>query len=103
MKPNVPLPEYAEVQGLRHLYGIREQLAYKWIRLGLVKSVIVKIDPSAKRGKRLVDLNSVRQLLASQAGNSPAQAGPGCKGRKSIAASSDGTRGSLDSRCPRMS
>jgi hypothetical protein len=69
-----------------HLYGVREALAYKWIRLGLIKSVIVKIDGDAKRGKRLVELDSVRKLLTSQAGNSPAQAGPGCKGRKQIAA-----------------
>ena len=81
MKPNAPLPEWTDVQGLRHLYGIREGLAHNWIRSGKIKSVIVK-EPNAKHGKRLVELDSVRKLLASSIHNSPAQAGPGCKGRK---------------------
>ena len=46
MKPNAPLPEWTDVQGLRHLYGIREGLAHKWIRSGKIKSVIVKMEPT---------------------------------------------------------
>ena len=82
MKLRQFLPEWVDVKALRHLFGIREALAYKWFRLGMINSVIVKIEPTSKRGKRLVELDSVRKLLASSIGNSPAQAGPGCKGRK---------------------
>ncbi len=82
MKPNAPLPEWTDVKDLRHLYGIREAFAYKWIRSKKIKTVLVKMKPTAKHGKRLVELDSVRKLLASSIHNSPAQAGPGCKGRK---------------------
>ena len=82
MKPHPPLPEWADVKDLRHLYHIREALAYKWIRLKMIKTVLVKAPPTSKHGKRLVELDSVRKLLAASIHNSPAQASPGCKGRK---------------------
>jgi hypothetical protein len=82
VKPHkLPPAEWAEVQDMHHLFGLKEGLTYKWIRRGLIKTVCVKVDGNAKRGKRLVELASVRKLLASQAGNSPAQAGPGRKPR----------------------
>jgi hypothetical protein len=52
------------------------------MKLGLIKSVVIRIDGNAKRGKRLVELDSVRKLLASQIGNSSDPGGPSRYGRK---------------------
>ena len=84
MKPRNFLlkPEWIEVKAMPHMFGVGEPLTHKWCRLKMINSVIIKTEPNAKRGKRLIEVESVRKLLESQAGNSPAQAGPGCKGRK---------------------
>ena len=84
MKPHkLPPAEWAEVADLHHLFGLPARgSSTSGCASGLIKSVIVRIDGNAKRGKRLVELDSVRKLLASQIGSSPAQAGPGCRGRK---------------------
>ena len=79
-QPKLPPPEWAEMQDLHHLFGVRKPLAY--MNLGLIKTVIVKVDGNAKRGKRLVELASVRKLLEASAGNSPAPGGRNPYGRK---------------------
>jgi hypothetical protein len=82
MKLDTPIPEWGDTRTLHAIFGLRESLVYKWLRLGLIKSVIVKTAPNARRGKRLIQLDSVRKLLAANAGNPPGVAGPGCRGRK---------------------
>ena len=82
MKSDISLPEWGDAKSLYSRFGIRVPMVYKYLRLGLIKSVIIKLDDDSRRGKRLIDLNSVRKLLASQTGNSPAPGGPGCKGKK---------------------
>jgi hypothetical protein len=87
MKSDIPLPEWGDAKSLYSMFGIRVPMVYKYLRLGLIKSAVIKADgDSKKRGKRLIDLNSVRKLLASQAGftYSPdgSPGGPGCKGKK---------------------
>ena len=70
------------MQDLHHLFGVRKPLAYKWMNRGLIKTVLVKVDSNSKRGKRLVELASVRKLLEASAGNPPAPGGRNPYGRR---------------------
>ena len=83
MKPRkLPEPEWAEIQDLRHLFGIKEGLAYRLLNLNLIKSAALTTINGAARGKRLIQLASVRAFLESQTGKPLGPGGPGCKGRK---------------------
>jgi hypothetical protein len=59
-----PLAEWADVRGVEKLFGIKETSLYQLIREGKVRSILIKKQGKA-RGKRLVSLDSIRQLLSS--------------------------------------
>jgi hypothetical protein len=58
-----PLAEWSDIRGLERLFGIRETHAYELIRAGAFKSILIR-KPNKRRGKRLVNLSSVREYLS---------------------------------------
>jgi hypothetical protein len=64
MSNSVFLPEFVDLSGLKSGFGIGRTLAYELLRDGRIKSVNLRRD-GCTRGKRLVEVESVRQFLAS--------------------------------------
>jgi hypothetical protein len=57
--------EFVDLAGLRQRFGIRRSLAYLLIEDGSIRSVSLRRRGAAK-GKRLVDVASVRRFLQSR-------------------------------------
>ena len=58
-------PEFIDLPGLQRVFGIKRSLAYVLISEGAIKSVSLR-RRGYLRGKRLVDVASVRDFLNSQ-------------------------------------
>ncbi len=61
--------EFVDVRGLEYRFGIRRSLAYELIKRNAIRSVSLRKRGSI-RGKRLFDVQSVREFLHGQAGAS---------------------------------
>lgn len=57
-------PEFVDLRGLEARFGIRRSNAYTLIQVGAIKSVVLRRRGTIK-GRRLVDVASVRTFLAS--------------------------------------
>ena len=57
-------PEYVDCDGIRLRFGIKRSLAYKLMNEGKIKSLSLTSDGKI-RGKRLFEVKSVREFLAS--------------------------------------
>ncbi len=57
-------PEFVDFGGLEAGWGIKHAHAYELIASGEIKSISLRRDGKA-RGKRLIDVESVRRFLAS--------------------------------------
>ena len=60
-----PKPEWGDAKDVLRLFGVRQTLLYEWWYQGLIKSASIRKRGNA-RGKRLFNLQSIRQLLASR-------------------------------------
>ena len=60
-----PMPEFGRLDAVERFFGIKRGPAYKHIRRGDFKSVLLR-EPGAKNGLRLVHLPSVRAFLAAR-------------------------------------
>ena len=58
-------PEFVDLPGLQARFGIRRSLAYLLIADGAIKSVSLR-RRGALKGKRLIDVASVRSFLKSR-------------------------------------
>jgi len=61
-------PEFSDLAGLKSGFSINREHAYKLIAEGKIRSVVLRRD-GLVRGKRLVEVESVRQYLRSLDGN----------------------------------
>jgi hypothetical protein len=59
--------EFVDFRGLQSLFGIKRSLAYLLIADGAIKSVSLR-RRGALKGKRLIDVASVRDFLNSRIG-----------------------------------
>jgi hypothetical protein len=59
-----PPAEYVDLSGLEQRFNIRRTLAYQLIKEGKIRSIIIQ-KPGTARGRRLIDLASLRAYLAS--------------------------------------
>ena len=55
-------PEFADAKGIKQIFGLSKSYLYQLIDLGKIRSVSLRQKGSA-RGKRLFDVESVRQYL----------------------------------------
>ena len=55
-------PEFVDCKGLERLFGIRRSLAYELVNRNSIRSVSIR-RRGAVRGKRLFDVDSVREFL----------------------------------------
>jgi hypothetical protein len=62
----VLVPEYADVPGVYALFGLKRSLLYALMAEGRIKSISLK-EPGERSGKRLINVASVREYLASKA------------------------------------
>ena len=60
--------EFVDLPGLQARFGIRRSLAYLLIEDGAIKSVSLR-RRGALKGKRLIDVESVRKFLKSRMGD----------------------------------
>jgi hypothetical protein len=60
-------PEFIDLPGLQSRFGIKRSLAYLLIAEGAIKSVSLR-RRGALKGKRLIDVASVRDFLNSRMG-----------------------------------
>jgi hypothetical protein len=60
-------PEFIDLPGLQSRFGIKRSLAYILIAEGAIKSVSLR-RRGAVKGKRLIDVASVRDFLNSRMG-----------------------------------
>jgi hypothetical protein len=58
-------PEFIDLHGLKRLFSIGRSAAYTLIENGDIRSVVLRRRGCVK-GKRLIDVASVRQFLAAQ-------------------------------------
>jgi hypothetical protein len=58
-------PEFTDFRGLELMFAIRRSNAYSLIQAGEIRSVVLRRKGCVK-GRRLVDVASVRNFLASQ-------------------------------------
>jgi hypothetical protein len=57
------LPEWGDVRDAQRQFGLRETHLYNLIKLGAVKTVLIR-GRGRTRGKRLINFNSIRRMLA---------------------------------------
>ena len=57
------LPEYGDVRDAQRVFGFRETHLYHLMKAGAIKTVLVR-GRGRTRGKRLINFDSIRQLLA---------------------------------------
>jgi len=60
-------PEFIDIPGLQSRFGIKRSLAYLLIEDGAIRSVSLR-RRGTQRGKRLIDVASVRHFLNSRVG-----------------------------------
>ena len=60
-----PNTEYTDFHGVNELFGLRRSTAYHLVNEGVIRSVSLK-GPNEKRGKRLFDVQSIREFLRSR-------------------------------------
>ncbi|MCC6356602.1 MAG: hypothetical protein IT577_22165 [Verrucomicrobiae bacterium] len=58
-------PEFVDHQGLTRMFAIRRSHAYLLVAQGAIRSVCIR-KPGAVKGRRLFDVQSVRDFLARQ-------------------------------------
>lgn len=68
---NDPDPEFVDIPGLYARFAIKEGLAYALINRKAIKSVCLR-ERGKLRGKRLINVQSVRDYLAAQMDQHPA-------------------------------
>lgn len=72
MSHEVCAPEWVDPAGLKAGWGIGRSQCYKLIREGKIRSITLRRE-GCLRGKRLIEILSVRELLAScESGIDPA-------------------------------
>jgi hypothetical protein len=57
--------EWGNAQQVFELFGLKKGMLYKLADTGQIRSSLVKTEKTNKKGARLFDLNSIRELLAS--------------------------------------
>jgi hypothetical protein len=65
-----PVAEFGDVKIVRQVFGLRERLTYDLLHAGLIRSAMIGVGGSA-RGKRLFDLNSIRDFIRSREAAGP--------------------------------
>jgi hypothetical protein len=63
-------PEFGDVKTVRRVFGLRERLTYDLLHDGCIRSAMIRLRGSA-RGKRLFDLNSIRDFIRSREAAGP--------------------------------
>jgi len=59
--------EFVDTDGLRQMFGLKRSLAYELLWAGLIKGVSLR-RPGKRTGKRLFEVQSVRDFLNGQTG-----------------------------------
>ncbi len=66
MKPNPPIaPEWMDVKEVERVFGIKRSLQYHLMGEGLIKGISLR-QKGTTRGKRLLNVKSIRDFLAKQ-------------------------------------
>jgi hypothetical protein len=71
-------PEFVDLGGLQARFGIRRSTAYTLISEGAIRSVVLRRKGTIK-GRRLVDVASVRQYIARQSGDVDPRLSANCR------------------------
>src|SRR5438552_18948022 len=77
-------PEFCDFEGLRARYGIRRSTAYNLIADGSIRSVVLRRRGTIK-GRRLIDLSSVKLFLAELPGDITPQLREHCREANKLA------------------
>src|SRR5437016_5517220 len=64
MSFSVLAPEFTDLAGLKSGWSINRTLAYELLKEGRIRSVVLRRD-GLVRGKRLIEVQSVREFLAT--------------------------------------
>jgi hypothetical protein len=59
--------EWGNTQQVFELFGLRKGMLYKLADTGQIRSTLLKSEQGNKKGSRLFDLNSIRELLEANA------------------------------------
>src|SRR5713101_5117888 len=78
-------PEFVDLRGLEARFGIRRSSAYMLISQNLIRSVVLRRKGTIK-GRRLVDVASVRNFLASQPSDVDPQMSANCRKAQKVSA-----------------
>jgi hypothetical protein len=65
-----PLPEWGDLRDAQRVFGFRETHLYYLIKSGRVKSVLIR-GRGKTRGKRLINFDSIREMLAELQSSEP--------------------------------
>jgi hypothetical protein len=68
-----PTPEWGDSRDVQRIFGIKESHLYQLMKEGTVKSILVK-GRGRTRGKRLINFDSIRQMLAELEAAEPQRA-----------------------------
>ena len=71
---SVGAAEFADVNGVQMMFGLKRSIAYRLAADGLIRSVTLRRNGTV-RGKRLFDCRSIRKYLARQ----PSDVLPQCR------------------------
>jgi hypothetical protein len=71
-------PEFVDLRGLEARFSIKRSAAYTLISQNLIRSVVLRRKGTIK-GRRLVDVESVRSFLASQPSDVDPQLSANCR------------------------
>jgi hypothetical protein len=78
-------PEFVDLRGLEARFGIRRSSAYTLIAEGAIRSVVLR-RRGAIKGRRLVEVASVREFLASQPSDVDPAMSSNCRKAQKVAA-----------------
>jgi hypothetical protein len=67
------LPEWGDVRDAQRQFGLRETHLYHLMKLGAVKTVLLR-GRGRTRGKRLINFDSIRRMLAELEAAEPQRA-----------------------------
>ena len=59
--------EWGNTQRVFELFGLRKGMLYKLADTGQIRSTLLKTEQGNKKGARLFDLDSIRELLEANA------------------------------------
>jgi hypothetical protein len=63
----LPKRRYASIDWVEANYPFSRRKLYYYIEAGAIKSYVLRQDPAKRRGKRIVDLESLDSFIESQA------------------------------------